>query len=174
MKILIFRTFVLLSFPLFLLNANMIDRTVFSIGGGQTTVGNETYGSGSMGVSFASHLQNNFYLGAEIDGAVFNGTDQTLTSNSGLDVLMNLSPLIGYRIGNSFYLYAKGGYTFGTLGGGEQTISGWRWGGMAQYDMTNTLTLGVSYMSGEISVDYVGGTRDETLSTLMLNLGMKF
>jgi hypothetical protein len=152
----------------------MIDRTVLSLGGGQISVGNQNYGSGGMGVSFASRLQNDFYLGAEIDGAAFNASDKSVDMNSGLDVLMNLSPLIGYRIGESLYLYAKAGYTFGTISGGEQPISGMRWGGMAQYDLTDTLTLGASIMSGQVSVDYVGGSTHEALTQTMINLGKKF
>lgn len=152
----------------------MIDRTVVSIGGGQISVGNENYGSGGMSVSLASHLQNNLYIGAELDTAVFNGSDTSIDMNSGLDVLVNLSPLIGYRIGENLYVYAKAGYSFGTLAGGKQTVSGMRWGGMAQYDLSEKWILSASYMSGNVSVDYVGGTRGETLTSMILNLGMRF
>ena len=170
----IYRILPLLSITILTLNANIIDRTVLSLGGGQISVGNENYGSGGMSVFLASHLQNNLYLGAEIDGEIFNGSDQSVNMDSGLDVLVNLSPLIGYRIGESLYLYAKGGYTFGTIGGGEQSVSGMRWGGMAQYDLNEKWILSASYMRGDVSVDYVGGTRDETLTSVMLNLGMRF
>lgn len=168
------RIFTLLSLTIFSLHANMIDRTVVSLGGGQISVGNENYGSGGMGVSLASHLQNNFYLGAELDTAVFNGSNKSVDMHSGLDMLVNLSPLIGYRIDESLYVYAKAGYTAGTLAAGTQTISGIRWGAMAQYDLSEKWTLSANYMSGKVSVDYVGGTRDETLTSMMLNLGMRF
>lgn len=170
----IFPILTLLSLSILTLNANMIDRTVVSIGGGQISVGSENYGSGGMSVSLASHIQNNFYLGAELDTAVFNGSDTAINMNSGLDVLVSLSPLIGYRIGDDLYVYAKAGYSFGTLAGGTQAVSGMRWGGMAQYDLSERWTLSASYMRGNVSVDYVGGTRDETLTSMMLNLGMRF
>lgn len=170
----IYRILPLLSLTILTIHADIIDRTVLSISGGQITVGNENYGSGGMSVFLTSHLQNNLYIGAEIDGAIFNGSDQSVNMDSGLDVLVNLSPLIGYRIGESLYLYAKAGYTFGTVGGGEQRVAGMRWGGMAQYDLNEKWILSASYMRGDVSVDYVGGTRDETLSSLMFNLGIRY
>lgn len=75
---------------------------------------------------------------------------------------------------NNFYVYAKAGYTAGTLAAGTQAISGIRWGAMAQYDLNEKWTLSASYMRGNVSVDYVGGTRDEILTSMMLNLGMRF
>jgi hypothetical protein len=60
----------------------MIERTVLSLGGGQISIGNQNYGSGGMGVSFASQLQDDLYLGAEIDGAAFNASDKSVDMNS--------------------------------------------------------------------------------------------
>lgn len=126
------RIFTLSAFTILSLHANMIERTVLSLGGGQVSIENKNYGSIGMGISLASPILANLYLGGEIDGAIFNGSDQSVDMNSGLDRLMNISPLIGYHIGESLYLYAKAGYTFGTIGGGEQSVSGIRWGGIAQ------------------------------------------
>lgn len=164
----------IVSFMVITLNASIIDRTVISLGGGQTAIGNQTYGSGGMGVSFASRVSGNIYVGVAIDGVVFNGSKQSTTADSALDVLVNVDPMLGYRLGENLYLYGKAGYTIGTAGGGKNSVSGMNWGGMVQYDLTPTLLIGASITTGQATVDTSTGNAKEKLTQTIGYIGVKF
>lgn len=151
-----------------------MQRTVISFGAGQTAIGSNHFGGVGINAAFSSAIIDNVYIGMQIGGTAFNSTGCSTNSDTSFDILMDLSPMIGYRISKDLYLYAKAGYAFGTAGRNDHAFDGMTWGSMIHYDLTPVFTLGVGLTTGTLTVDYGGYEKKENLIQAIGYVGMKF